>query len=205
VFDVASAKPKVRKASMGPRPRGRGMILRRRATALSPPGFNGAAPARARNGRGGVARRLRAGLASMGPRPRGRGMRQHHHQLLLGHRASMGPRPRGRGMVGAGPLLHAREPQLQWGRARAGAECSSSIGTPLNTSSLQWGRARAGAEWYRTIDHWALRGWLQWGRARAGAECGKKTQLPRLRKRSFNGAAPARARNAARGACGCFR
>ncbi len=59
----------------------------------------------------------------------------------------MGPRPRGRGVFAPrrGPLWDGHE--LQWGRARAGAEfplllCPSA---PLPIP-LQWGRARAGAE-----------------------------------------------------------
>ena len=93
-------------ASTGPRPRGRGM---RRAERLSVQdcceGFNGAAPARARN-----ACRSHFGATS--------------NQL-----ASTGPRPRGRGMR-ANPSLELRLPiMLQRGRARAGAECRhASIG-----------------------------------------------------------------------------
>jgi len=85
-------------ASTGPRPRGRGMLSGRCKGFGTSFGFNGAAPARARNGelvcstepvaklqrgraragaecpRAGI-RRRRVGRASTGPRPRGRGMR----------------------------------------------------------------------------------------------------------------------------------
>jgi len=60
-------------ASMGPRPRGRGM--------LSDKVIRG-----------------RHSEASMGPRPRGRGMRWQSYNIVIHRLASMGPRPRGRGM-----------------------------------------------------------------------------------------------------------
>ena len=62
------------RASTGPRPRGRGMCQGLTPFPDKPMRFNGAAPARARNG---SARRPSSSRhpASTGPRPRGRGMR----------------------------------------------------------------------------------------------------------------------------------
>jgi len=84
--------------------------------------FNGAAPARARN----VVQFSQPFLlaaASMGPRPRGRGMIP---GVAIGKQqfyASMGPRPRGRGMSEPPAGRVTLRFTLQWGRARAGAEC----------------------------------------------------------------------------------
>ena len=82
-------------------------------------GFNGAAPARARNDHSTGCVPVSACDASTGPRPRGRGME------LTGTRsrqsyASTGPRPRGRGMRAGFP--RPAPVSLQRGRARAGAE-----------------------------------------------------------------------------------
>ncbi len=83
-------------------------------------GFNGAAPARARNSDGGV-KVVQFKPASTGPRPRGRGIRLGAARGHSGAHASTGPRPRGRGIPI--PLTVSRTCKaLQRGRARAGAE-----------------------------------------------------------------------------------
>ena len=161
--------PKLIMTSTGPRPRGRGMA----ATTSSPTPstslqrgraragaewvvqsgvtkqnchFNGAAPARARNGQLWNDPRRRD-YTSTGPRPRGRGMDSYEHALASSSLTSTGPRPRGRGM---------------------NAKIAHSQLVPII---------------------------LQRGRARAGAECQPRRPPPPLRRRDFNGAAPARARN----------
>jgi len=60
-------------ASMGPRPRGRGIPMQ-------------------------LVWADNVVRASMGPRPRGRGISPNHRFRFLGLLASMGPRPRGRGI-----------------------------------------------------------------------------------------------------------
>ena len=88
---------------------------------------------------------------------------------------------------------------LQRGRARAGAECDQPTFAGSVIKLLQRGRARAGAECSLVSDsrHPAYSG-LQRGRARAGAECARTLRRASTRPRCFNGAAPARARNALR-------
>ena len=89
---------RIRIASTGPRPRGRGVFLEARGE-YKPPNcsFNGAAPARARSvpavGRVDFFRH-----ASTGPRPRGRGVREKQAKAEEKFLASTGPRPRGRGV-----------------------------------------------------------------------------------------------------------
>ena len=143
---------------MGPRPRGRGNAGHRK----------------------GICRELNA---SMGPRPRGRGNRQN---LLLRQAAnivaSMGPRPRGRGN-----LLGRRQVQPA-------------------TSQLQWGRARAGAEirtgWSRRAGHRSAPRFNGAAPARARKSCLNCGQVNQaLRSACFNGAAPARARKSIFGDC----
>jgi len=158
-------------ASTGPRPRGRGwepvcrqrhrrvvVLQRGRAragadggatatiTSAALPGFNGAAPARARMGRwmgagwwgwrcfngAAPARARMAALrdgqnpaslhASTGPRPRGRGWDKRRPSRGRCQRASTGPRPRGRGWPVAPWTAQADNDRLQRGRARAGAD-----------------------------------------------------------------------------------
>src|SRR5271157_1746628 len=105
-------------ASMGPRPRGRGMGALEFSFAI-------------------------VNQASMGPRPRGRGMQFRGCKRPHAHSASMGPRPRGRGMLAAFEPLEHHADELQWGRARAGAEWNFVSFRCTDFSTLQWGRARA--------------------------------------------------------------
>jgi len=61
---------------------------------------------------------------------------------------------------------------------------------------LQRGRARAGAEWNVASSTWPCHVSLQRGRARAGAEWIEQAEVLLFAWAGFNGAAPARARNA---------
>ena len=132
------------RASMGPRPCGRGNRRGAPVLADGQKRFNGAAPLRARkrcsfrtvsrlspcfNGAAPLRARKRFiedaidlhGGASMGPRPCGRGNGGHVSQKLRHAYASMGPRPCGRGNCLRSAIRCARR-ALQWGRALAGAE-----------------------------------------------------------------------------------
>ncbi len=86
--------------SMGPRPRGRGIITRCSVASPTRYSFNGAATARSRNflGRFRIFGPIRP---SMGPRPRGRGIGAPIDSVLIVLAPSMGPRPRGRGIATA--------------------------------------------------------------------------------------------------------
>ena len=94
--DTDGAQTLMTFASMGPRPRGRGIARGRHPISGGPDCFNGAATARSRNYIN-CPRVSGKVLASMGPRPRGRGIES----------ARSGQDPLGR---------------LQWGRDRAVAE-----------------------------------------------------------------------------------
>ena len=114
-----------------------------------------------------------ANAASTGPRPRGRGMDRHGLAIHPCFRdASTGPRPRGRGMS----LQRQAIVACAW-RASTGPR-PRGRGMP----------ASPGARPARPAE-------LQRGRARAGAECGICVDASRT-SACFNGAAPARARNA---------
>ena len=131
-------------ASMGPRPRGRGIGAGIEYPADADVGFNGAATARSRNWTPNQ-RRASGSIASMGPRPRGRGIGCARWRCGLAIRASMGPRPRGRGIMYIIPAM--RIPVLlQWGRDRAVAEFRKPRRHRKAPPSLQWGRDRAVAE-----------------------------------------------------------
>src|SRR5438309_1982460 len=107
----------------------------------------------------------------------------------------MGPRPRGRGIVGEGVKPHLKTVELQWDRARAGAEFQCDLcgdyhlthasmgprprgrgieGAALRTSNAHAAsmgprpRGRGIAANKTTSERWKIP--LQWGRARAGAE-----------------------------------
>ena len=133
--------------------------------------FNGAAPARARNGNHCPCAPL-VGRASTGPRPRGRGMVGIFDGTQIRREASTGPRPRGRGMWlradmhrsnarsfnGAAPA-RARNGVMQLFASSSGGRASTGPRpggrgmynlaklSTQGTGLLQRGRARAGAEW----------------------------------------------------------
>ena len=174
--------------------------------------FNGAAPARARNVVSRCSRIWREVIASTGPRPRGRGMCVPTVLPDLSTRASTGPRPRGRGMQptqsrlcfnGAAPA-RARNAKsrrllawLQRGRARAGAECAryaaaSVVLCDASTGPRPRGRGMCAAtSVQQRAAIAASTGPRPRGRGMIIAELNDalKNGL------SFNGAAPARARN----------
>src|SRR5206468_971968 len=108
-------------------------------------GFNGAAPARARNSGSRSLLRRRAAPLQWGRARAGA-------EFTIGIAAKIGPA----GFNGAAPA-----------RARNYRE---QLRKSLSSRRLQWGRARAGAEFFLVfVDRAALLR-LQWGRARAGAE-----------------------------------
>ncbi len=108
-------------ASMGPRPRGRGI-----------PPLRAPCPT--------------AGGASMGPRPRGRGIHVEHASRFPGRlQASMGPRPRGRGISPGRPARRAAA-ELQWGHDLAVVESAVGPAHLTPEPSLQWGHDLAVVE-----------------------------------------------------------
>ena len=117
-WSACSAGPR---ASMGPRPfgRGRNVLIGRRAR--PPHGFNGAATFRSRKVPKAI-HNVRSHQASMGPRPFGRGRNRVYRGARAGRTASMGPRPFGRGrcMETIQPMLSMH--LLQWGRDLSVAE-----------------------------------------------------------------------------------
>ena len=135
------------RASMGPRPLGRGISASSSTSSPASPRFNGATTSRSWNRLLRFAERVWP-RASMGPRPLGRGIvnqdvaqmaasaLQWGHDLsvvesaqrrareLRRHHASMGPRPLGRGIVSAGPVF-ASISWLQWGHDLSVVESDS--------------------------------------------------------------------------------
>ena len=132
-------------ASMGPRPRGRGIPPDSATTPKTPELQWGRDRA--------VAEFFLSGFKTA--------------ELL---KASMGPRPRGRGInFLLMPIAH-ENPLLQWGRDRAVAEFRSAQAAPGAQLTLQWGRDRAVAELSASHPGVGILRALQWGRDRAVAE-----------------------------------
>ena len=98
-------------ASTGPRPRGRGMSDRARRQALDRRCFNGAAPARARNGPAWISTSCQATCFNGAAPARARNVRP-GVVLQLDELASTGPRPRGRGMASPVTLSGTGSQQL---------------------------------------------------------------------------------------------
>ena len=116
-------------------------------------GFNGAAPARARNY---ISRSRSKAIPARLQRGRARAGAELFH-----------------------PLNSCQDSiELQRGRARAGAELAWRRGLRVQSFLLQRGRARAGAEFIPVGVFWWLRQQLQRGRARAGAELSAKPSHP---------------------------
>ena len=146
------------RASMGPRPDGRGRLARE-------PGHP------------------RRGIASMGPRPDGRGRGLSELGARWRGSASMGPRPDGRGRLISRPCLDFYFP-LQWGRGRMAAEGAAPRPPAACLAVLQWGRGRMAAEGRARACTVPPSAALQWGRGRMAAEgrycspeCRKHAQL----------------------------
>ena len=167
-----SIRPATQAASTGPRPRGRGMRATTWGKGSRTSGFNGAAPARARNVAGGAEGSGAEGVASTGPRPRGRGMLIIFRPLFGRELCFNGAAPaRARNGSGSGGI----------GRRRTGfngaapARARNDAATPVAPTSAR--RASTGprprGRGMRTISLW---------------------ETPAAYR--FNGAAPARARNA---------
>ena len=156
--------------------------------------FNGAAPARARNG---VRLLIAAVVRLVLQRGRARAgaewiacSRSAHRSLDV---ASTGPRPRGRGM-----LADAREDLRASRRFNGAAPARARNGFALCMSCRTCcfngaapARARNGQQSISALTAPSL----QRGRARAGAECWPHDREDSAQARRFNGAAPARARN----------
>ncbi len=160
-------------ASTGPRPRGRGMLTTESSTRMSFTRFNGAAPARARNG--GFCREVPlAAFCFNGAAPA---------------RARNVSAPGSRLWVGTA---------LQRGRARAGAECDDAKRDRECATELQRGRARAGAECGKRCAALAKTRVASTGprpRGRGMRISGRLQSSVDTSLSRFNGAAPARARN----------
>ena len=112
---------RVLKASMGPRPFGRGRSAAAPTVVWMSRGFNGAATFRSRKV-GESAGIEEVIMASMGPRPFGRGRFARLLQDAQRRRASMGPRPFGRGRGIPKAAGRHRPQRLQWGRDLSVAE-----------------------------------------------------------------------------------
>ena len=181
------------RASMGPRPRGRGIARERVGRLALIPGFNGAATARSRNSASdsSTSHMKRGFNGAATARSRNCGTDIHGGGAAL---ASMGPRPRGRGIS---PLRQssANGTGLQWGRDRAVAELAQSPVTDGVGVGASMGPRPRGRGIGLAYGACALQSSLQWGRDRAVAElCGQTERLYRVAGR-FNGAATARSRN----------
>ena len=160
---------RVRGASMGPRPFGRGRPASGRRRGLRLPGFNGAATFRPRKAEHRLVRAERR-RASMGPRPFGRGRKypdntwagtcqlqwgrdlsaaegQAQQPFSPGHLvASMGPRPFGRGRT-AGNAVSQRAARSFNGAATFRPRKGGGGGNHSSAAKpLQWGRDLSAAE-----------------------------------------------------------
>ena len=147
--------PLAGKASMGPRPFGRGRGCERSLPAATLPSFNGAAAFRPRKGRDPFPSRRHGLVASMGPRPFGRGR----------HKTSR------RG---------GTKFWLQWGRGLSAAEGQSPWRRCSVPKMLQWGRGLSAAEGTALDIEADIDVMLQWGRGLSAAE-GRITQQGRSR------------------------
>ena len=157
---------------MGPRPRGRGNITNTSALPAAVKCFNGAAPARARKSAARHRLRQRPARFNGAAPARARKSAWLRPSPVAAWIASMGPRPRGRGNHNSFHTHHRHITELQWGRARAGAE----MHWPWTSAGLRrWSFNGAAPARARKCRHRPARprargDMLQWGRARAGAE-----------------------------------
>ena len=191
-------------ASTGPRPRGRGMAAQAADLSEAARGFNGAAPARARNAwpttlAGGTSCVLQRGRARAGAEC---STTTGTYNTAIG--ASTGPRPRGRGMVAGRDWLQSHEPASTGPRPRGRGMRALGDGVPVFHHASTGPRPRGRGMAEEIIKSGALTGGFN-GAAPARARNGgvQDVGLPGHRN-CFNGAAPARARNA-RGRCGIRR
>ncbi len=188
-------------ASTGPRPRGRGMESQFQRRRMARTSFNGAAPARARNGLVALDVLDRRDMASTGPRPRGRGMASGQSGVSAAVSCFNGAAPaRARNGMWYGLTPVEAVAVLQRGRARAGAECEYKMLRYHERRQLvlQRGRARAGAEWTIAAAGFKACGFVaSTGPRPRGRGMGESPirHASRDAAACFNGAAPARARN----------
>ena len=182
------------KASMGPRPFGRGRPSRLNRTLPRHTGFNGAATFRPRKaeeppdpwtpasalqwgrdlsaaeGLPGPMRRRAQAPASMGPRPFGRGRNCAPCGSYWRRFASMGPRPFGRGRISIWNA-HGPSNELQWGRDLSAAEGARGQeharvvrGASMGPRPFGRGREKKREAFLQIF------GMLQWGRDLSAAE-----------------------------------
>src|SRR5581483_6246740 len=182
------------RASMGPRPIGRGNVNAWRRPPGARRGFNGAATDRSRKYRPGPRARPRRLRFNGAATDRSRKFAPLGKERHTDGEASMGPRPIGRGTPSAAAPASASA-ALQWGRDRSVAEmlvrdeapgpvAHASMGPrPIGRGNvriprgrggappwLQWGRDRSVAEIIPKLDGRLRADLLQWGRDRSVAE-----------------------------------
>ncbi len=192
---LARREPLAREvASMGPRPRGRGIALGRFGYVLGDVRFNGAATARSRNSPRVITDPPRRVALQWG-RDRAVAELPAGKLMLIGNRlASMGPRPRGRG-IAAQVIVPQRAELLQWGRDRAVAELRQDGRVVFHGERASMGprpRGRGIVDQVRVqpVLEVASMGPRPRGRGIGGPRCPPDEVVLR-----FNGAATARSRN----------
>ena len=204
------------RASMGPRPDGRGTPVFSIKGPRTGASFNGAAAGWPRNvwtpapkarpsarlqwGRGRMAaercklRSCRAQRpASMGPRPDGRGTVVVREPVRGAEDASMGPRPDGRGTEYDSYFALCGQ-CASMGPRPDGRGTSTPQAQVLALHRLQWGRGRMAAERADACREAGVDSELQWGRGRMAAER-RRPSSPPPSLPCFNGAAAGWPRN----------
>ena len=181
------------RASMGPRPRGRGILV----NAYAPSGLivlqwgRDRAVAELIHG---VGVRPRAPQASMGPRPRGRGIYSNWSRCSPPRLASMGPRPRGRGIKCRDYYLFRVLLRFNGAATARSRNCERSLQISVLSHSFNGAATARSRNWTLAEPMLSDADALQWGRDRAVAELPSPAGTRRGRTR-FNGAATARSRN----------
>ena len=158
------------RASMGPRPFGRGRSTIVQNTDRRGARFNGAATFRSRKGGGGVDGIPPIDRASMGPRPFGRGRGEKGIPRRPNRQASMGPRPFGRGRHGRATRCAGCGRRFNGAATFRSRKAKTMRPIWQSRSALQWGRDLSVAEGNCKICHIGPRNRLQWGRDLSVAE-----------------------------------
>ena len=139
------------------------------AAGLATGGFNGAAPARARNGDEQYKQKLRRCFNGAAP---ARARNECYGNPIHVLKASTGPRPRGRGMVRRGRLTSSRRRGFNGAAPARARNATASRHRAQARQSASTGPRPRGRGMYAVTGnvrrHFAM---LQRGRARAGAEC----------------------------------
>ena len=183
--------------SMGPRPRGRGILY----PSSSPTPIKSPSMGPRPRGRGIASEgpdEISFQPPSMGPRPRGRGIYRARRDPPRFRGPSMGPRPRGRGITKV-VCSRWQVKSLQWGRDRAVAElqCAAPPSAENRHPSMgprPRGRGIIGMETACIFRHRPSMGPRPRGRG-----IGAEVRLPSSTLTPFNGAATARSRNCSPG------